>query len=210
LKAAPPVGAAYLRFVNLTGRYRVTGEEHLQWIRREHGQALWVVWHNRLLGAIAMHGNENIGAVISKSKDGELIARAVERLGYTPLRGSTSRGQTGALKGLLRHVSKGFDVVVTPDGPRGPRYRVQPGAAWIAMKTGFPILPVGVGASPKVVFKSWDRFQLPLPFGRVSVVYGKPLLFGKDEPVEEVREKIAAALTLATDEADRMLGTVSP
>ena len=101
-------------------------------------------------------------------------------------------------------------MVFTPDGPKGPRYEVQQGAAYAALKAGVPVLPLGVGASRKMVFRSWDRFQLPLPFSEVRVVYGEPLSFKGDEDIEDVRRLIGEALDKATAEADRILGVTSP
>ena len=206
----PPLGVGYLKLVRLTGRYHETGLEHYHAARAEKGCALWVVWHNRLLGAITTHANKGIGAVISQSQDGELISRAVERMGYHALRGSSSRGGVEALRGVFRHARAGYDVVFTPDGPKGPRYEVQPGAAYAAQRLGLPVLPLGVAASPKKVFASWDRFQLPLPFSRVEIVYGKPLIFSKKDPVETIQEQIRDAIMAATLEADRILGVESP
>lgn len=210
LALAPPTGAAYLKLVGLTGRYRIKGWEHLEKLRADHGRGVWVVWHNRLLGGIVLQRDKKVGALISQSRDGELIARAVERLGFVPLRGSTSRGAAGVTRAALRHIRDGYDVLFTPDGPRGPRYKVQQGAAWAAQAAGVPVLPIGVGATPKVVFKSWDRFQLPLPFSRVQIVLGEPISFTKEEPVEEVQRRIEEALKAVTEEADALLGVVSP
>jgi len=210
VRLAPPVGVGYLKLVRLTGRYHETGLEHLEQGRDERGSAIWAVWHNRLLGAIAIHAGKGIGAVISQSRDGELISRAVERMGYKALRGSTSRGGTEALRGVIRHARAGKVVVFTPDGPKGPRYEVQQGTAFAAMRLGLPVVPLGVAARPKVVFNSWDRFQLPLPFSRVEVVYGPPMRFTPDDDMEEVCRTIQAGLMAATEEADRILRAVSP
>lgn len=210
LLIVPLLGALYLWLVKITGSYRVSGLAHLEAVEKGGKGSVWVVWHNRLIGAIILHRGKSVGALISQSYDGEIIARVVERLGFVPLRGSTTRGGTGALKAVLRHIRAGHAAVFTPDGPKGPRYEVQSGAAYAALKAGAPVLPLGVGSSPKKVFRSWDRFQLPLPFSRVQVVYGAPLLFKGDEDLEEVREKIRDALTRATEEADRLLGVDSP
>lgn len=207
---APSLGAGFLRLVRLTSRYRVKGRENLDTIKRGPGRGVWVCWHNRLLGAIALHTSKNIGALISQSRDGELIARTVSRLGYAPLRGSTSRGSSGVLRAAMAHLEGGFDVVFTVDGPRGPRYVVQQGAAFAARNAGVPVLPVGIGATPKFVLRSWDRFQIPLPFSRVQVVYGEPLTFARDESIDQVKRRIGEALTRVTEEADAMLGVVSP
>jgi lysophospholipid acyltransferase (LPLAT)-like uncharacterized protein len=211
LKYAPPLGAGYLKLVKATSRYKIDGKENLIAARSVKGAAVWVVWHNRQLGALVLHQDINLGSVISQSFDGELIARVVKRLGHSPLRGSSTRGGTGALKALLRHAKNGFDVSITPDGPKGPRYQVQKGAAFAAIRTGLPVLPLGVAATPKKVFtKSWDNFQLPLPFSTVQIVYGKPLHFKKDDPIDEVQEEIRIALCRATERADELLGVSSP
>jgi lysophospholipid acyltransferase (LPLAT)-like uncharacterized protein len=210
LKLAPPLGAGYLKLVRATSRYREHGIDNLFKAHEGESNAIWCVWHNRLIGAIAEHAWKGMGAVISQSRDGELIARTVERLGYVPLRGSTSRGEAMVLRKVLRHTRDGNDVVFTPDGPRGPRYQVQQGVAYAAMKLGLPVLPLGVGASSKKVFASWDRFQLPLPLGKVQIVYGKPLRFSPDDDIEEVMERIRVAITEATELADELLGVESP
>jgi lysophospholipid acyltransferase (LPLAT)-like uncharacterized protein len=210
VKLVPPIGAGYLRLLRAVARYREVGRERMESARAEAGGGVWVVWHNRLLGGIPLHIDRNFGAVISQSKDGELISRVVEMIGFVGLRGSSSRGGSEAFRAVMRHTRKGLDVVFTPDGPKGPRYQVQVGAAVAAMRTGKPVFPIGVGASPKMVFGSWDRFQVPWPWSKIQMVYGEPLYFDKDQPVEEVQEAIRVALNAATEEADRRLGTESP
>ena len=115
-----------------------------------------------------------------------------------------------SLRTTLRHLAGGNDVVFTPDGPRGPRYTVQPGMALVACRSGLPVVPVGVGMSRKKVFASWDRFQLPLPFGRIHIHFGELLRFGREDDLEQVREQIRVSLVAATDAADRALGVTSP
>lgn len=207
LKLSTPAGWAYLSLIGLTGRYKTEGEENIQGSTRP---VLCPVWHNRLLGPIIRHRDENIGVLISRSKDGEYISRIAEKFGYAPLRGSSSRGGGQALRSALKHLEQGRDVVFTPDGPKGPRYTVSQGIAYMAIKTGRPVVPVGVGMSKKKVFASWDRFQLPLPFGTISLVYGDPIIFASDFNENEAAETIRKALIQATDRADQILGTSSP
>jgi hypothetical protein len=159
---------------------------------------------------VFVHRDEGIGVVISQSRDGELISRVVGGLGYVSLRGSSSRGGAQALRAVVRHIRRGGDVAFTPDGPRGPRYTVQPGVSYLARKTGHPVIPLGVGMSRKWVVNSWDRFQVPLPLGTVRICYGEPLSFDADDPETVVTESIRAALAGATQEADALLGVRSP
>ena len=210
LRWGPPLGAGYLRLVGATTRYQQVGEAEVEAVRRTEGPLLVAFWHNRLLGPVIPYQNQQVGVAISQSDDGELISRVVAAFGFVPIRGSSSRGGSQLLRTMLRHLAAGHDVVFTPDGPRGPRYVVQPGIAHLACRTGRPVVPVGVGMSRKVVFSSWDRFQLPLPFGRIRIHFGEVLWFTRDDLLADVQTRIAAALTEATAAADRALGAISP
>ena len=116
-----------------------------------------------------------ISVLVSQSKDGELIARTVARLGIDSSRGSSSRGGIAGMRSLLRKAAEGWDIAFTPDGPRGPLREVQPGVILAAASTGLPILPVAIAASRAKLLRSWDRFMVPLPFSTVHFVYGEPL-----------------------------------
>lgn len=209
LRWAVAAGTAYLGLVGRTTRYRVTGFDEANRLRRE-GPVVWVFWHNRLLGPLVPYRDQGVGVVISRSSDGELISRIVERFGYVPIRGSSSRGGSAALRGVLRHLASGRDVALTPDGPRGPRYRVQPGAAAAAVRGGAPLVPVGAAFSRRWVAPSWDRFQVPLPFGRTEIVMGPPLRFGRGDDLAAVCEEIRRALDRVTARADARVGWVPP
>ncbi len=204
------LGRGYVRLIRLTSRYSFEGLEGVKAARAKGVPVLLVFWHNRLVGPILPHRHQSIGVVVSQSQDGEVIARVIQGFGYEPLRGSSTRGGSAVLRGVLRHLRGGKDVAFTPDGPKGPRYTVQPGVAYVARKTGYPVVPMGVGMSRKRVFGSWDRFQLPLPFGAIRMCYGEPLWFGEDHPEAEVVEAIRASVAAATERADLALGVVSP
>ncbi|MBI5016719.1 MAG: lysophospholipid acyltransferase family protein [Deltaproteobacteria bacterium] len=210
LRLAPPLGRAYLRLAVGTSRCAQEGREVAEAARVDGGPLLWCFWHNRLLGPAVAYRGRGAGVVISRSGDGELVNRLVEGLGYVGLRGSTSRGGASALRSVLRHLRAGRDVAFTPDGPKGPRYAVQPGVAYVAVRTGLPVIPVGVGMTRKAVFPSWDRFQVPLPFGRILIACGAPLVFASSDDVAEVAEVLRAALVEVTERADRLAGTTSP
>ena len=209
LRVAAGAGRAYLRLLGLTVRHRCEGLEGVA-RARDGGAVVLAFWHNRLLGPAIPYRGRGMGAVISQSRDGEFLSRVLVSFGYVPLRGSSSRGGAQALRAVLRHLRGGRDVAFTPDGPRGPRYTVHPGVAQAARQAGVPVVPVGVAISRKIVFSSWDRFQLPLPWARVLLWHGPPLRFERGRPVEEAAEEIRAALHQATEQAESRLGVFSP
>jgi lysophospholipid acyltransferase (LPLAT)-like uncharacterized protein len=209
LRLAPPLGRSYLGLVGATTRYRFEGRERVEALRTG-GPVIWVFWHNRLLGPVIPHRDQDSGVVISQSKDGEVISRIVGGFGYGPLRGSSSRGGSAVLRAVLRHGRKGRDVAFTPDGPKGPRYRVQPGVIYAARRSGLPVIPLGVGMSRKLVFSSWDRFQVPLPLGTIQLVYGEPFRPGDSADDETACEVLGSELTRVTERADELLGVTSP
>ncbi len=166
------LGSAVIRALALTWRMR----EHNGTVHRTAlatGQrVIYILWHGELLPLLWHHRGEGIAVVISEHRDGEIIARIAERLGYSTVRGSTSKGASRALIGLVRALESGRSAAVTPDGPRGPAHVFAPGAAIAAQRTGVPLIPVRVSVSRAWRLKSWDRFLIPKPFARVDVHYG--------------------------------------
>lgn len=143
--------------------------------------------------------------MISQSRDGELISRFVGHMGINAIRGSSSKGGKAAFKNLARRLKQGCYVTITPDGPRGPRYKAQKGAIYLSKISGTPIVPATYNASRKKVFNSWDRFIFPLPFSRVVVIYGEPIIVPEnadDEVIEEKRLEMEKKLNEITHRAD--------
>lgn len=147
------------------------------------GRCLFVTWHNRLALSLLIYRRylqplqpkRRMAAMVSASRDGALLAQILEWFDAQPVRGSTSRRGPQALRELVGWAARGLDLAITPDGPRGPPYQVQNGVVALAQLTGLPLLPIGYRLHRKIQARSWDRFQLPIPFGRVEVVFGKPL-----------------------------------
>jgi len=143
--------------------------------------AMLALWHEELFaltgyGSLAMSGRA--ATVVSDSRDGELIAQVLERIGYATARGSSTRGGLKALGQLRKHMNDGCVGVLTVDGPRGPRHQVKDGAVYLAQKSGALLFPVRSRPSSRYVFeRSWDHFQLPLPFCACEVRIGAPLTF---------------------------------
>lgn len=167
------------------------------------------VWHSRILMFSYLYAGYGAAVLVSASRDGEIIARILARQGFEPVRGSTSRGGRRALAALVRRLRRGQSAVIIPDGPRGPRCRVQPGIVALAQKTGAPILPMTYSARRGHVFHSWDRFLLPAPFTRCRAVYGRPVRVPSDldaEGFEATRRRLEDELNRITAEADRACG----
>jgi len=197
----PSIAGSYLGLLRLTCRVEVVNEGVIQRVRDRYGPGIYVIWHSRLLYPAYHFGHYHPQTLISRSRDGNLIARVAERWGYRTVRGSSSRGGTSAFRTLLKDLSEGKDVVITPDGPRGPREKVQMGTVALAKHTGYPVIPVSYDASRRVRLRSWDRFVLPLPFSKIRVVFSEPVEPSEDE--EEFRRRIEAGLREATREAGR-------
>ncbi len=159
-----------------------------------------VTWHNRLLFFPAMfpkRARKRTTALISASRDGQYVADLVKQFGIESARGSSSRKGAMAFGESLEHLKRERNVSVTPDGPRGPKYVMSLGPIALAAKTGTPILPVAVNYSSYWQLGSWDNFQIPKPWAKISLVLGDPIAIPKGlskEEMEPWREKVEQAL----------------
>jgi lysophospholipid acyltransferase (LPLAT)-like uncharacterized protein len=166
-------GGVALRLLASTWRIRLHGAERLPAIRK-HQRVILTVWHGELLSLLWVHRGQGVAIMVSEHRDGEIVARVAEQLGYGTVRGSTSKGGTRALLGLVRAIEGGNDGGITPDGPRGPAHVFAPGAAVAAWKSGALLLPIRAVASRAWRLRSWDRFMIPKPFARLDVYYAEP------------------------------------
>jgi hypothetical protein len=172
-------------------------------------RCIFALWHSRLLPLSFTHRRRGIAVLVSRHRDGEWIARTIERLGYVTARGSSTRGGEDGAREMLRHAEEGRMLGITPDGPRGPAERVKPGLVYLASRTGFPVIPIAAGARQAWRFRSWDAFQVPRPFARVFVAYGDPIHVPSrldDDAAEAWRERIEAAIRAVTREVDELAG----
>jgi lysophospholipid acyltransferase (LPLAT)-like uncharacterized protein len=166
------LGVWLIRALATTWRMETINGEPLAAARRARRPVIFALWHGELLPLLWHQRGENVAIVISEHRDGEIIARIAESLGYATVRGSSSRGGSRALIGLMREIDAGRDGAITPDGPRGPARVFAPGAAVAAQRTGALIAPIRAQASRAWRLKSWDRFLIPKPFARVRVSFG--------------------------------------
>ncbi len=201
---------ALLRVVAATLRYTWTDRSGY-FDGGSPGPALYCVWHNRLaLCMTAYFGyikkrnrTPGLAAMVSASRDGAFLAAILECFKAQPVRGSTSRRGRQALLELTTWAERGYDLAITPDGPRGPRYVVQDGVTSLAQLTGFPIVPVSYRLGWKIRAKSWDGFQVPLPFSRCEMIYEKPIRVPREASAaerESLRRQLEQVLKYISDD----------
>ncbi len=183
-----------IRSVAATVRYELNdGSGLFNGAPRE--RIIFSIWHNRLALSVILYRRyvvrfaleRRLAAMVSASRDGGLLARILEHFGVEPVRGSSSRRCARALRELAAWGERGYDLAITPDGPRGPCYKVQEGVISAAQLTGLPIVPVSYQLNRKIRLKSWDHFQVPLPFARCRITTG-PILRVPREASETQRE----------------------
>jgi hypothetical protein len=171
-----------IRCVAATVSYRLKdGSSYLSSPPQE--RLLFAIWHNRLALSLVVYRRyvtrnapeRRMAAMVSASRDGGLLTRILELFGVQPVRGSSSRRGPQALREMVSWGETGYDLAITPDGPRGPCYQVQEGVISTAQLTGLAIVPVSYHLNWKIRVKSWDRFQFPLPFARCEIIAAKPI-----------------------------------
>jgi lysophospholipid acyltransferase (LPLAT)-like uncharacterized protein len=208
-------GRGALRGVGATLRRQEVNRPAIDALWAAGGPLVYAVWHGRMLLLPYWYGRvRRPYALASRSRDGEVVRRFVEGFGVRVVRGSSSRGGAIALRVLARLLRRErAEVVLVPDGPRGPREVAQPGAVLLAKLSGAPVIPVGVGFWPRTVLGTWDAFVLPHPFARAAVVWGEPIRVRPDADegaLDAARAHLERALRAATAEADRVAGVPAP
>ena len=182
--------------IGATIRYRIH-DPHGLLARKDLKQMIFCFWHNRLALCVkiyfkfghAHHTAPGVAGLVSASRDGALLSALFHCFGVHPVRGSSSRRGAQALVELTTCAERGFDLAITPDGPRGPRYVLADGAITLAQFTGLPLVTMSYHLNRKICMKSWDAFQIPLPFARCNVHLGK-IFYVPRELTAEQREKL--------------------
>jgi hypothetical protein len=186
------LGFRLLKILALTLRYEIEDRANVLG-KPVEGNYIAALWHNRLLlisVVLKKYFPQRPGAgLISASRDGDLIADVTKRFGFDVVRGSSSRMGASALRELGEVLASGRDVLITPDGPRGPVYELGPGIIYLAQKTGAPVVPVNLEYSSCWRVKSWDRFIIPKPFSKVRCVIGAPQQIRSTSTDEEFEQE---------------------
>jgi len=159
-----------------TLRIQTTGSESINTLIKEKRNFVLAFWHGTMVIPWFAHRNLKLLAIISQSKDGDLLAKILRNWNYKVVRGSSSKGGEVALQIMIDHAKHECAVAITPDGPRGPNFKMKAGAVITAKKSGVPLVLVGAGYKSKIKLHSWDNFEVPLPFSKVQLVYSEPIL----------------------------------
>jgi lysophospholipid acyltransferase (LPLAT)-like uncharacterized protein len=200
---------AMVNTISATVRYRIQDSGGFL-TRDEVQQSIFCMWHNRLALSVKLYYNigqkraaaPGLAGLVSASRDGALLSAIFQRFGVQPVRGSSSRRGAQALVEMSTWAERGYDLAVTPDGPRGPRYVLADGAITLAQITGLPLVLASYHLNWKIsVKKSWDQFQIPLPFARCDVHLGEIFQIPReltDEQREKIRQNVEAELRAIT------------
>lgn len=173
----------YLKFVYFTSSWYfvfLDGSDRKQFLSKRG--RIFAFWHNRLaLGPGIFLGHKNIYALISPHSDGKIISSIVKWFGFGVISGSTNRKPIPALKTIIKKLKDGSNIVITPDGPRGPIYQINSSINKIAQKYNAELIPVSCATSRYFLLKSWDKLIMPLPFGKITIFIGSPVILTGDE-----------------------------
>jgi hypothetical protein len=196
-----------------TCRIRFVGLDRLHALVREHGAVVPVCWHQHLLLCARFLVSSKVapmkpGFMISPSVDGEAPSMLARFYGATVVRGSGTYSGLRAVRGAHQSLQEGISLTVTPDGPRGPRFKFKPGAIFAAQISGKPVIPVAYAAKPVRVLRTWDKFIIPIPFGRVCMAIGEPYYPPaelSDEQMKEVQRDLEQRMLETYRKAKRAL-----
>lgn len=186
LKVYSFLGWLVIYLLSKTIRVRVVNDSSWKNLKN----AIFAFWHGEQFILCHHHSNQRIAIMTSLSKDGELQTGILSKFGYRIVRGSSSRGGAEALIQMINILKEDFSVAFAIDGPRGPLYEVKPGVIFLAKKTGVPIIPLTVRYSNAIeLTKTWDHYNVPLPFSKATVVYGEPIYISEQLRDDEVASK---------------------
>ena len=182
------IGYFVISVIGRTVRWQSVGDSHLDEIHKAGHRAIFTFWHGRIFPATYYWRNRGIVVMTSMNRDGEAIAHCIRRFGFGAARGSSSRGGFRALAEMAREIRRGHDAAFTIDGPRGPRYVAKQGPVLLALKTGAAVFCFHISMKRKIQLKSWDEFQIPLPFTPAIVLKAPPMWVPPDASEEHLRD----------------------
>jgi len=202
-----------IKFLGRTMRFEEINPEIPRSFLERGIPAIGAFWHGRLLMMPFIYKGKKLSFLVSAHRDGQVVGKALTRFGFHAILGSTTRKGFSAFKQMVKACQDGSDLALVPDGPRGPRYRVQMGVIELAKLTGRPIVPFSFSASKRKIFNTWDHFLLPYPFSKGVFVWGEPIRVdphGDRAHLEERRTLLEKRLNELTERADHYFDPPSP
>lgn len=173
-----------------TYRIDIQNSDAVKNVLKHHQKFIVAFWHGRMLIPWYVHKNYKVAALVSKSKDGEILTRLLNNWKYNVVRGSSHIGGKEALKIMEDKIDEGFSFAITPDGPTGPPHKMKPGAVVLAHRKQVPLFLIGTASNKHFVFNSWDKFQVPKPFSKIAVIYSDPVYVKEESTREEINKLI--------------------
>jgi len=205
-KIIPVVTPALVTWLCKSLRYKVIGREQLEQFQGKTGFVI-NSWHGQQLVGYYFFRDCGYYILSSMHRDGDYSSNIMRRFGWNIIRGSSFKGAVSGLLGLLRVIRQGNGVVLTPDGPRGPIYHIEPGGIFLAQKSGAPLIPLAFVFDRKwVMKKTWDQYVIPKPFARCVAYFGEPIFVTEeltDERLEIEKKRLQEALTKPTGAGKR-------
>jgi hypothetical protein len=189
-----------------SSRIKILGEENYRDLRRQGKPVIFLVWHGRIFIVPYFFRRRKIMPLISPSKDGEIAARIMSGWGYRILRGSGSHAILKVWTAMKKELRSGGEVIIVPDGPRGPDRKIKLGGLKLAQETGAVLVPFTFSTSRKKILKSWDNFLMFYPFSRIVSIYGEPIHIDpglKGDELEKERQRIEQLMIQLDEKADR-------
>ena len=180
------IASKYIKFVSKTLKWSYLNKNYPETLWKKNENFILCFWHGRLLMMpISWQKKKKINMLISEHPDGQLISKTVKYFGIDTISGSSSKGSLKAIRNILKSLKSGQSVGITPDGPRGPKMKINSAIIKIASLTGHKIVPLSYSVKKKFFLNSWDKFLVALPFGKGCFIWGKPIKIKKNISTNE-------------------------
>ena len=201
------IGAKYIKFVSFTTKWSFINKKYVENLWKKNESFILCFWHGRLLMMpLSWNIKKKINVLISAHSDGQLLSKTVKYFDIKTIIGSSSKGGSEAIRNIIKSLKSGISIGMTPDGPRGPRMKINSAIIKIASLTGNKILPLSYSVKKKIFLNSWDKFLVALPFGKGCFIWGKPIKIKKNISNNEdlkLSNKLEKILIKLTKEADQ-------
>ena len=201
------IGAKYIKFVSFTTKWSFINKKYVENLWKKNESFILCFWHGRLLMMpLSWNIKKKINVLISAHSDGQLLSKTVKYFDIKTIIGSSSKGGSEAIRNIIKSLKSGISIGMTPDGPRGPRMKINSVIIKIASLTGNKIVPLSYSVKKKIFLNSWDKFLVALPFGKGCFIWGKPIKIKKNISNNEdlkLSNKLEKILIKLTKEADQ-------